>query len=110
MAWTSESNGTLTADGTEQTLATVTSGSDTYILVVDLENMVNGDEVTLRIKTTVLSAGNENVIYAMEYADDQGDVSIVASIPVPGLEQDVVFTLEQTAGTNRNYDWEVLSQ
>lgn len=111
MAWTVEDSGTQSATiDTEHTLETVTSGADTYLFVVDLENLANGDEVTLRIKTTVLSAGNQNTVYEAVFSNAQGDVSIAASIPVVGTGQDVVFTLEQTNGTGRDFDWAVLSQ
>lgn len=106
---TLESSGTQAATiTTEHTLVSLTSNK-TFVLVVDLVNMASGDTLALRIKTKVLTGGTLQVSYYQKYVDAQATDDIVAiSIPIPSdIQAD--FTLEQTAGTGRNYPWKVLS-
>ncbi len=104
---TLESSGTQSATiGTEHTLATLT-GAKVYVLVVDTVNLANGDELLLRVKTMLLSAGTSREAYSAGYAHTQGQ-PIKLSIPVPS-DQEYIATLEQTAGTGRSFDWKVLS-
>lgn len=106
---TVEASGTQTAViSTEHTL---NSGSFTsakvYVLEVDTSNMVGGDVLELRIKKKVLSGGTEKVIFMNTFAHAQAE-PVKVSIPVRS-EYSISFTLKQTAGTGRNYDWAVMS-
>jgi hypothetical protein len=91
---------------TEHTLTTQTT-DDTYVLLVDTNAMVLGDKLTLRAKVKVRSTGTTRLAYTAEYSHVQGE-PVKISIPVPTV-QEVVFTLEQTAGTGRAFPWEVVS-
>lgn len=108
-------NGAQTASiGTEHTL--VTEGdSGIYVLFVNLENMVNGDVLELRAYTKVLT-GDANSFLAFEqfYSNDQGDNAAPGSsakgavvVKSPPIESpfELVWTLKQTAGTGRVFDW-----
>ncbi len=107
MAITENSSGTQTATiSTEHTLATITADG-VYVLAVDLNNLVNGDRVVLRAKAKVTSGGTTRQFFAAVYEHAQAD-KVVQSIPVPSVHE-VVFTLQQTAGTGRAFDWSVLS-
>lgn len=103
------SSGTQAASiGTEHTLA-VTAASEVYQLWVDLTNMASGDTTELRIKTKILPAGAVGVILLQSFSNaPSADDVIQLSIPIPA-DQPVTFTLKQTAGTGRNYDWKVLA-
>ncbi len=102
-----ESSGTQTAVvTTEHTLATET-GAGTFVLYVDTANMVLIDELELRVKTKMLSGGTTGEFLIATYAHVQGQ-PIKASIPVFS-DQEVVFTLKQTAGTARTFAWKVVS-
>jgi len=105
MAPVVESSGTQTAVvGTEHTLASPTTAK-TRQLVVDLANLANGDTVELRIKRKVLSAGTVRTWQTAIFAHAQS-TPVVLSIPCPS-PYGADFTLKQTAGTARNFDWSV---
>jgi len=104
---TLEASGTQTATiGTEHTLTTLTNNK-TFVLVVDAANMVNGDELELRIKTKVLSGDTLQEAYFAPFRNVQGTKNKY-SIPVPA-NIEFVATLKQTAGTGRAFKWAVLS-
>ena len=90
---------------TEHTLATVTTDG-TFVLYVDTNAMVLIDELELRVKTKVLSGGTTREFLLATYTHVQGQ-AIKASIPV-NSDQEVVFTLKQTAGTGRSFPWKVV--
>jgi hypothetical protein len=99
-------SGTTLADGTEQTLDT-RSAAGTYLIAVDLSAMVSGDVVTLRVKDKVLSGGSAVTAFEQTYRGAQTE-DVVYSEPVPAAHG-TVFTLQQTAGTNRSFPWSVRS-
>lgn len=91
---------------TEHTLSTQTGGK-TYVLVVDLVNMVNGDVVILRLKTKVRTGNASQSAYQATYAHVQ-QCKNVYSLPIPA-NIELVATLEQTDGTGRSFIWALLS-
>jgi len=102
---TSKAQGTQTAIvGTEHTLLTTTDAGS-YVLLVDTNNMVLLDKLTLRIKTRASSGGVTRLAYSALYANVQGE-PIKISIPVASVRE-FIATLEQTAGTARNFDFEI---
>ena len=103
---TSVNDGSQTATGGEDTLDTITAAAS-YVLMVDTSNMALGDKLTLRAKVKVRSVGTTRLAYTASYAQVQGD-PVKLSIPIASTNE-VVFTLEQTAGTNRAYAWEIVS-
>lgn len=107
MALASEFSGTQTAViNTEHSLAAPTTAK-TRVLSVDLSNMVAGDTVELRIKAKVLTGGTIREAYTATYSHAQG-APVVFSVPVAGMYGST-FTLKQTAGTGRSFDWSVLT-
>lgn len=105
MAITVKSSGTKTADGTEQTLLS-TSDLGAYSLALDLNNMANGDRIRVRIKMKILSGGTSRNVYDTIYENAQGQPIVYS--PVIPATQGADFTLEQEAGTNRDYPWKVV--
>ena len=103
---TSIAEGSQTATiGVEHTLATVnTAGS--YVLDVDLSNLAGGDKLILRVKKKIRSTGTTRTVYEASYIYAQS-IPNVSSIPVASIHEYVV-TLEQTAGTGRAFNWEVV--
>ncbi len=107
----SAANGTQAATiSTEHTLATIsTPGS--YILEVDTGNMVNADAVELRVYDKVLSTstitlgGVAGQYLMMPFCNKQAD-QVKKSIPFSCLYSSTL-TLKQTAGTGRNFDWNI---
>lgn len=102
---TSNSNGSLTATGGEDNIQTITT-SGSFVLTIDTNAMALGDEIVIRVKHKVRSVGTTRLYDEVVYAHNQ-DRQVKISIPAPSTNE-VVFTLEQTAGTNRTYPWEIL--
>ena len=95
-------------DGTldsEDTLDTETTAG-VYVLVVDLNEMVDGDITVLRIKTKDKSGGDSRLAFMGIYANVQS-CPHVYSPPIP-VDTEILCTLEQTDGTVRDYDWNLL--
>lgn len=105
---TTAASGTQTAViSTEHSLSTQTTAA-TYVLMVNLTNLVNGDIVELRLKTKVLTGDTAEEIYGPTYQNDQGSKPIVASPPVVSMFS-IEATLKQTAGTARSFAWSLLT-
>lgn len=105
MAITVKSSGTLTADGSEQTLLS-TSDLGAYSLAVDLSNMTLGDRTRLRLKMKILSDSTAQLVYDTIYENVQGQP--ITYSPVIPATQGADFTLQQEDGTNRSYPWKVV--
>jgi hypothetical protein len=100
----------------ESTLDTET-GAGVYVITVNLKNMVAGDAVELRAYKKVLTGDSTKGLVSIgSFANKQGDAADVGSkaygeilaqsIPIVAAFG-VVFTLLQTAGTARAFDWVV---
>jgi len=101
-------SGTITTDGTEQTLHSETT-IGTFVLILDRSNMSNGDAIELRGKTTVLSGGVLQTIWTQEFRDaPSADDSISESLHIISDIQ-AVWTIKRTAGTDRSYAWKVMA-
>jgi hypothetical protein len=87
---------------TEHTLATITSAG-TYVFVVDLANLVNGDVVELRVKTKLTSGDTSQLAFDATYANLQSRLNVY-SPPIPSPIE-IVATLKQVAGTGRTFIW-----
>ena len=102
----SVSDGSQTAViSTEHTLDTITAAGS-YVLMVDTSAMALGDKLTLKAKTKVRSGGTTRVAYSATYAQPQGE-PVKLSIPIASPNE-IVFTLQQTAGTGRAFPWEIV--
>lgn len=99
-------DGSVTTDGTEQTLVTDTSNK-TYIFTIDTAAMALGDIIKIKIKTIVRSAGTERINYVYHYAHVQG-APIKQSVPVVANISYKV-TIQRISGTDRAYPWSLLS-
>ena len=104
-----ESSGTQTAViSTEHSLA-APSTAKTRTLTVDLTNMVNDDRLELRVKLKVLTGGTVRTTLVKISKHDPGGAGspeIFQSVPV-WMPFGGDFTLKQTAGTGRDFDWAV---
>ena len=108
MALSSIQNGTQTATiSTEHTLGSAVTAAGTFLLSVNTTNMANGDVLELRAKTKVLTGGSEAVYLLAAYAHVQG-APVKMSIPIPSVYS-LTFTLKQTAGTGRAFEWNILA-
>ena len=94
--------GTLQADGTEQTVFSSTETGE-FSGYVDLSNMVTDDEVTLRCYIRIKSGGE----YRKWDEEDYVDAQAKPALHFTPLQSSYGYkvTLEQTAGTYREFDW-----
>lgn len=107
MALTEATNGTQSATlDTEHSLGSEQTDDGWYWLVVDTSNMVAGDILILRAKLKVKTGGTARTVARATFRDAQEQAAAL-SIPVPNI-YGLQFTLEQTDGTGRSYDWSVL--
>lgn len=95
----------LTVIDTEHTLATVTTAGN-YVLYVDTNVLALGDELILRVKLKVRSTGTTRLLFEGTYKNVVG-APIIQAIPA-SVVNEAVFTLEQTAGSVRTFDWAVV--
>lgn len=112
MAVTAQSSGTqATTVTTEHTLLDV-AVAGTFTLHVDTVNMASGDALELRIYQIILTGGTRHVAYYQRYDGAQPtDDRVKISVPISNELTDagsLRFTLKQTLGSTRNYDWKVL--
>jgi hypothetical protein len=105
---TSIASGTLTADGTEQDLATDTTNKN-FVLAVDTANLVNGETMELRLYTKCLTGGTERLAFMATYVNAQGE-PMKYSIPVPA-DISLRATLKQTVYVSayKAFPWKLMS-
>ena len=104
---TVNSQGDLTADGTEQTVWDVTTNK-WFSGYIDLENMAAADIVTLKRYIKVRSTGVSTLVleWSETYNDAQTGKKIIYIPPIPS-DAEYKVTLTQSAGTNRVFPWKI---
>ena len=102
-----DSFGTLTADGTEQIVREATTLTKLHAYI-DLTNMAAGDTTVVRQFMKIKAAG-AYVKYAEETYTDAQSIPLLHVIMKPA-KYGLKITLQQTAGTNRAYDWQTLKE
>lgn len=112
MAVTVADSGTQTATVTTEHTLYDTAAAGTWQLCVDTSAMAAGDALELRVYKILKTGGTLRCVYLGRWSEAQptDDVCKV-SVPVScGLTDSgaIRFTLKQTLGTSRDYDWEVL--
>lgn len=90
--------------GTEHVLATITT-EGVYQLEVDAANLVNGENLTLKIYGKVRSTDTEALIYEAHFENAQVK-QFLQSLAVP-TPHHAKFTLEQNGGIGRAFPWGV---
>ena len=101
--------GATLADGTEQTLATITANK--YLqFAINTTPMQAGDTLKVRWYMKIKSDGTLARFQLETYSDDQTvePLSPVKSSGPFWVATEARLTIEQTAGTNRTYQWEIL--
>ena len=99
-------SGTVTADGTVQTL-TDTTANKYFTFKLDTALMDTGDTTVITIYDVVLGAGTYRVYKTETYTGAQAE-SIKFMAPL-WITQKIKVTLQQTTiGTYRNYPWALL--
>lgn len=100
-----KTSGDETADGTEETLATITDAG-VYQLAIDLSNMADADSIIVRMKIKIRTGSTSLLVHEFVFANAAGDEKIAISPPLI-VPHELICTLEQDAGTNRSYEWAI---
>jgi len=103
--WSIAGSGTQLASVGEDMIFIGTQQGD-YVLWIDLNNLAAGDGFTLRWYETVLGAGYRLGGEASYIGANL--VTRAAMSPEIPIGNGVKFTLQQTAGTKKNFPWQVL--
>jgi hypothetical protein len=105
LAPTSPLEGTLSADGTEQIVVEATGTLEFQLDgYIDLTNMASGDTVVVREYMKIQPAGSY-VKYAQEPYSGAQDIPLLHVLTKPA-RYGLKVTLQQTAGTNRDYPYQ----
>ena len=101
-------NATQTASiGTEHTLATITAAG-VYSLMVDLVNMADAatpDALEIREYMKPASGGTERLVTTWYIYGRQSEFMFLTPPRMSAIS--IKYTLKQTQGTGRNFDWSV---
>lgn len=108
MGWAQESFGTQVAViDTEHTLGTDPRLTDaTYVLMVDVSNHVAGDVTLFRFYEKVTGTGDTQRSMILGTIAGAQVNDLWFSVPVLSIFGSK-FTLEQTDGTGRSFDWSI---
>jgi hypothetical protein len=112
----SATGGTATATGQEQTLYIDDEPLGCWhpiALFVDLDNMLLGDTIILRAYYRLRDGGALQLWDAQSFSGADGSLANGAKIVDVALKPNrhgFRLTLEQSAGTMRDYDWELLAE
>lgn len=105
-------SGTQSATVTTEHFLASANEAGVYTFHVDLNAMLAGDAVELRIYQMVLTGGTQRVAYLETFQGVQpADGLIAISVPISNELTDtnaLRFSLKQTLGTSRNFPWKVL--
>jgi hypothetical protein len=105
LAPTTPSEGSVTADGSEQTVVEATGTLEFQLDgYIDLTNMASGDTVVVREYMKIQSAG-DYVKYAEETYSGAQSIPLLHILTKPA-RYGLKVTLRQTAGTNRSYPYQ----
>lgn len=104
-----EAIGTKTADSSEQTLNEITRTCKGVSGYIDMTNMASGDTVMIRTYAKIKSGGSYIKQGSRALTGGQ-DPDLLYVIPFPTPVWGFKITLQQTAGTNRTYDYLIFSE
>ena len=109
----SATGGTITADGTEQTLYIDNEPlgcAKAVAAYIDLDNMAGGDTTNIRVYHRLNDGGGLQLYDYNSYTGADGGLANsmkVVKIDLGPFRHGFQLTLEQSAGVNRAYDWEL---
>ena len=97
---------TTLSDTSETQLSTDITTAGTYQLLLDLTNLADGDDVTVRVKMKVRSADTAYVVFEREFVHAVGAEIIAVTPPFPVVNH-IGFFLQRTTGSNA-YAWAII--
>lgn len=102
-------SGTATTDGTEQTLYTGVTNRVTQ-LMVNMDESNTTETIVIREKVKVLTGDSVALVKSTTLTGADGGLpgsSVIFQTDPLACTFGVTYTIEKTAGTNRNYKWAV---
>ena len=111
-----EVSGTVTADGTEQTIYINDAPMGSYrptCLFVDLDSMALGDTTILRTYYRIVNGGGLQLMSYNSFTGADGGLANgmkLASLALQHSRYGIQITLEQSAGVNTTYDWQIFEE
>lgn len=106
--FTEEATGTLTATGAEDTIKEILTTINKLHCFIDMTNMAASDTVVIRQYMTIKAAGSP-IKYAEETFNDVQALPMLYIVTKPA-RYGIKITLEQTAGSYRDFDWETFQE
>jgi hypothetical protein len=104
------SSGTLTTDGTEQDVYKNDAPAQAYIarhVKIDFTNHTTAESVIVKTYYRIKNGGNYILQDSVSWTLAVPDYSLI-NVELEPNKYGVKVTIEKTAGTNRDYDWEVI--
>jgi hypothetical protein len=112
MTVSAHASGTQTCTVTTEHEVDSVNSAGTFTFHVDLDDMVAGDVVELRVYQMILTGGTAKVAYFQRFSGVQPtDDMIKVSVPVSNHLTDtdsLRFTIKQTHGTSIDAPWTVI--
>jgi hypothetical protein len=106
---TLEASGTQSATvTTEHTLSTLTVNKTLYP-VIDIDALVAGEYVEIKVKTKALSGGTSRTVKSGVFSWMDGDINPCVDLPPVVSDQEYILTLKQLTGTSRSFPWKIMS-
>jgi hypothetical protein len=111
-----EVSGNVTADGNEQIIYINNAPMGSYrptCLFVDLDSMAGGDTTVLRTYYRISNGGGLQLLSYNSFTGADGglaDGMKLASLVLQPSRYGIQITLQQTAGVNTTYDWQVFEE
>lgn len=97
-------SGTLTADGNEQTIREIIGPVTKLKAYIDMTNMTASNVTVVSVYAKIKSGGTYRKHAALSYSGVQ-DPALIFVRDLPASQYGLKLTLQQTAGTNRAFDW-----
>ena len=104
MTWVVDSSGSQSATVNTEFMVDAPTTAATYLFQVDLNPMLAGDTVELRVYDKI-DGSNFREVWKMTYQNPQAQPG--KSMPPIGVTTAAQFSIKQTAGTARTFPWVV---
>jgi len=102
MAITAVENGTVTTDGSEQTVGSVQTTDGAYTGYLDMTNSTSGETIVIKIKVRI--AGSDDRVMIRDTFTGTQTEPLYHFPPITSTEN-FTWTIEKTGGTNRAYTY-----
>jgi|TARA_R110000765_G_C18861874_1_gene600077 hypothetical protein len=102
MAITSIQAGSITTDGSEQTIGSVVTDDAAFTGYLDMTNSTSGETIVIKIKVRI--SGTSDIVMIKDTFVGAQDEPLYHFPPITSSEN-FTWTVEKTGGTNRAYTY-----